>query len=83
MATETKKTEVKKEEKKVRLKLEKRRDDNDAEYVAINGKAYLIKRGEYVDVPESFAEVLEHREEMLATAIAFEEQAKGDGASKK
>ena len=81
MATETKKIE----EKKVRIRLEKRRNDNDSEYVAVNGKAYLIKRGEYVEVPESVAEVLEHKEEMLATAEAFEEQAKAgvDGEAKK
>lgn len=83
MATETKKTDVKKEEvKKVRIRLEKRRDDAEDVYVAVNGKAYLIKRGEYVEVPESVAEVLQHKEEMLTLAMEFEDQAKGDGASK-
>ena len=78
MATETKKTKV----KKVRIKLEKSRTNSEPEYVAVNGETYLIKRGEYVNVPESVAEVLQHKEEMLTIAMEFEDQAKGDGASK-
>lgn len=31
-------------------------------YVGDNGKTYLIKRGEYVEVPESVAEILEGAE---------------------
>jgi deoxycytidine triphosphate deaminase len=83
MATETKKTELKEDVKvnKVRIRLEKRRDDAEDVYVAVNGKSYLIKRGEYVEVPESVAEVLQHKEEMIALAEVFEEQAKA-GASK-
>lgn len=84
MATETKKTELKEDAKvkMVRIRLEKRRDDAEDVYVAVNGKAYLIKRGEYVEVPESVAEVLQHKEEMLTLAMEFEDQAKGTGASK-
>ena len=44
-------------------------------YVAVNGKSYLIKRGEWVDVPAGVAEVLQHKEEMLAQAMEFEAQA--------
>lgn len=80
MATETKKPETK--VKMVTIKLEKSRNNKEDEYVAVNGKGYLIKRGEYVEVPASVAEVLQHREEMLTAAMDFEEKAKGNGESK-
>jgi ribosomal protein L18E len=85
MATETKKTAEKVEEtveKKVTIKLEKSRLNKEDEWVAVNGNSYLIKRGEYVEVPASVAEVLQHREEMLAVAMEFEDQAKGNGEDK-
>ena len=67
MATET--------TKKVKIKLPLTRNEKDDVYVCVNGKSYLIKRGETVEVPASVAEVLQHREEMLATAMEFEAQA--------
>lgn len=85
MATETKKTVEKVEEtveKKVTIKLEKSRLNKEDEWVAVNGHSYLIKRGEYVEVPASVAEVLQHREEMLAVAMDFEDKAKGNGEDK-
>jgi deoxycytidine triphosphate deaminase len=72
MATETKPVEKK---KTVKIKLPLTRTEKDDVYVAVNGKSYLIKRGETVEVPESVAEVLQHKEEMLAQAMAFEAQA--------
>lgn len=60
--------------KMVRIKLQKTRNEKDDVYVAVNGKSYLIKRGEYVDVPASVAEVLENKEKMLAEAMEFEAQ---------
>lgn len=68
MATETKKNTVK-------IKLPLTRTEKDDVYVAVNGKSYLIKRGETVEVPASVAEVLQHKEEMLAQAMEFEAQA--------
>jgi hypothetical protein len=62
--------------KKVKIKLPLTRNEQDDVYVAVNGKSYLIKRGETVEVPESVAEVLQHKEEMLSQALAFEAQAK-------
>ena len=59
--------------KKIRLPLTK--TDKADKYVAVNGKSYLIKRGETVEVPDFVAEVLEHEEEMLAIGMEFEEQA--------
>lgn len=68
MATET-------TEKKVKIKLPLTRTDKDDVYVCVNGNSYQIKRGETVEVPESVAEVLEHRDRMLAEAMEFEAQA--------
>lgn len=63
-------------EKKVKIKLEKSRKEKEDVWVAVNGKSYLIKRGEYVEVPTSVAEVLQHREEMLALAEEYEDSVK-------
>lgn len=62
-------------EKKVKIKLPLTRSEKDDVFVGVNGKTYLIKRGETVEVPESVAEVLQHREEMLSVAIEYEAQA--------
>lgn len=61
--------------KTVKIKLPLTRYEKDDVYVAINGKSYLIKRGETVEVPEYVVEVLENKERMLAVAYAFEEEA--------
>lgn len=70
MAAETKTTKM------VKIKIPKTRDNSADVYVAVNGRSFLIKRGEYVEVPEFVAEVLQHQEEMLAEAMAYEEAAK-------
>lgn len=62
-------------EKRVRIKLPLTRSEKDDVFVGVNGKTYLIKRGEAVEVPESVAEVLQHREDMLGIAMEFEAQA--------
>jgi hypothetical protein len=62
-------------EKKVKIKLPLTRTEKDDAYVCVNGKSYQIKRGETVEVPEYVAEVLQHKEEMLAEAMEFEAQA--------
>lgn len=61
--------------KTVKIKLPLTRNEKDDVYVAVNGKSYLIKRGETVEVPAGVAEVLQHKEEMLAQAMEFEAQA--------
>ena len=63
-------------EQTVKIKLEKSRKEKDDVWVAVNGNSYLIKRGEYVTVPASVAEVLQHREEMLAIAEEYEDSVK-------
>jgi hypothetical protein len=62
-------------QKMVKVKLPLTRTEKDDVYVAVNGKSYLIKRGETVEVPASVSEVLQHKEEMLAQAMEFEAQA--------
>ena len=62
-------------EKTVKIKLPLTRTEKEDAYVCVNGNSYQIKRGETVEVPESVAEVLQHKEEMLAEAMEFEAQA--------
>ena len=68
--------------KTVKVKLPLTRYEKDDVYVAINGKSYLIKRGESVEVPEEVVEVLENKEKMLAVAYAFEEEASAKASAK-
>ena len=42
-------------------------------FVSVNNSTYMIKRGAEVEVPESVAEVLRHREEMLEEIMLFNE----------
>ena len=67
-------TEVK-TPKKVKIRLPLTRTEKDDVYVAVNGKSYQIKRGVDVEVPDYVAEVLQHKEEMLAQSMEFEAQA--------
>ena len=62
-------------EKKVKIKLPLTKHEKDDKYVAVNGKTFLIKRGEEVEVPDYVAEVLQHEEQMLALGMEFEAQA--------
>ena len=60
---------------KKKIKLPLTRSEKDDVYVCVNGESFQIKRGEFVEVPDYVAEVLEHRDEMLAEAMEFEAQA--------
>ena len=60
---------------KVKIKLPLTRSEKDDVYVCVNGESFQIKRGETVEVPDFVAEVLQHREDMLAEAMEFEAQA--------
>lgn len=60
---------------KVKIKLPLTRSEKDDVYVCVNGDSFQIKRGETVEVPDYVAEVLQHRDEMLAEAMEFEAQA--------
>ena len=73
MANTTTTTENK--PKMVKIKIPLTRTETEDVYVGVNGKTYLIKRGVEMEVPASVAEVLQHKEEMLAKAMEFEAQA--------
>ena len=75
MATTTATKVAETKTKMVKIKLPLTRSEKEDVYVAVNGKSYLIKRGETVEVPDFVAEVLQHKEEMLAQAMEFEAQA--------
>ena len=60
---------------KVKIKIPLTRTEKDDVYVCVNGKSFQIKRGETVEVPDYVAEVLQHKEDMLAQAMEFEAQA--------
>jgi hypothetical protein len=61
--------------KMVKIKLPLTKTERDGKYCAVNGRSYLIKRGETVEVPDYVAEVLQHEEEMLSIGMAFEAEA--------
>ena len=44
--------------------------------MAVNGKSYLIKRGETVELPKSVVEVLENSEAQNAYALEYMEKVK-------
>lgn len=67
---------------KVKIKLPLTRTEKDDVYVCVNGKSYQIKRGETVEVPDFVAEVLQHKEDMLAQAMEFEAQASAKATQK-
>lgn len=60
-------------EKTVKIRLPRDRREQEDVFVGINERTWLIKRGVEVQVPESVAEVLQHREEMLEKIMAFED----------
>lgn len=60
---------------KKKIKLPLTRTEKEDVYVCVNGESFLIKRGETVEVPDYVAEVLQHKDEMLAEAMEFEAQA--------
>ena len=61
--------------KKMTIKLPLTRAEKDDVFVGLNGKTYLIKRGEEVTVPAGVAKILERREKMLSAAMDFERSA--------
>ena len=68
---ETKKETVAKE-KMVKIKIPRSRKDEEDVFVSVNERTWLIKRGEYVEVPECVKEVLDHQEMMLDEAYDFD-----------
>jgi hypothetical protein len=60
-------------EKMVKIKLPRTRKDEPDEFVSVNERTWLIKRGVEVEVPECVAEVLRHKEEMEEAAYQFDQ----------
>ncbi|MBQ8399864.1 MAG: hypothetical protein IJX08_07860 [Clostridia bacterium] len=58
--------------KMVQIYLPLTRSETDDVYVAVNGKSFQIKRGVPVTVPDYVKEVLDHQNEMLFNALAYE-----------
>lgn len=65
-------------EEMIRFKIPTGRSDIDKQdvFVAVNGKSYLIKRGETVELPKSVVEVLENSEAQNAYALEYMEKVK-------
>ena len=61
--------------KTVTIRLPLSRGEREDVYVAVNGKSYLLRRGEAVEVPVEVAEVLERRERMLELSMRYEQEA--------
>lgn len=53
----------------VRLPLNKGVNANQDEFFSVNGKNYIIKRGEYVDIPPELAAVIQNGE--IAEEVAW------------
>ncbi len=62
-------------EKKVKIKLPLTRSEKEDVFVGVNGKSWLIRRGEEVELPWYVAKVLERQEKMLSQALEFENSA--------
>lgn len=60
---------------KKKIKLPLTRTEKEDKWCAVNGKTFLIKRGEEVEVPDYVAEVLQHEEEMLVAGMEYEAEA--------
>ena len=66
---EKKEAPKKEPEKPIRFKLFKDGDKyKGSKFVGVNGKGYLVKRGEWVDLPESVYNVLALSEEQIQVA---------------
>ena len=59
--------------KRVQVKLPRLNGQNaiQEEFYSVNGRNYIIKRGEYVDVPEEVAEVIRNNEQAEESGLLF------------
>ena len=74
--TEQAKKPTKTESKRVQVRLPRLsgQNANQDEFFSVNGKNYIIKRGEYVDVPEEVAEVIRNNEQAEDYAMRYVEE---------
>lgn len=59
------------EEKLVKIRIPRERNNDGDVFVSVNERTWLIKRGVEVEVPECVAEVLRHQEDMESEAYDF------------
>ena len=77
MATKVEDTKVNDNvEKMVKIRLPLTREKQADVFVGINGKTWLLKRGQDIEVPESVAEVLANSERMDTLALERSQAAK-------
>lgn len=77
MATKVEDTKVNDNvEKMVRIRLPLTREKQADVFVGINGRTWLLKRGQDIEVPESVAEVLANSEKMDTLALERSQAAK-------
>lgn len=71
-------TTTKKDEKRVRVKLPRipGPNANQDEFFSVNFKNYIIKRGEYVEIPQELAEAIENGELAEDAAYKYAEEKK-------
>lgn len=70
-----KKAEKPKKEKMVKVLLPLLENGDTEQYVAVNGRSFLIRRGEEVEVPECVAEVLRLSEKQKREAYRYQQEA--------
>lgn len=62
-------------ERRVKVMLPIINENDMTQYVAVNGRSFLIRRGEEVEVPESVAEVLKNSENQKREALRYQQEA--------
>ncbi len=62
-------------EQLVTIKIPLTREDQDDVFVRVNERTWLIKRGEYVQVPACVVEILDRAEDQRMDAIEFQRKA--------
>lgn len=71
MADTTKKTDNAKRRVTVKLPRLPGQNANQEEFFSVNGKNYIIKRGEEVEIPEELAEVIRNGEKADEYALRY------------
>ena len=61
-------------EKMVKVKLPRDKRTNEDKFVSVNMRTWIVKRGEWVEVPECVAEQLEHEEKMMEKIQLFNDE---------